>query len=99
MIGFGVRAFKMPIEEVKDMTWAEFQLRSFQYWEDRKRENMLFREVAYWSYCSMFSMSKERPKPKKVFWPIDGEVDKNMVDRAAMALRKAREEYLKNKKK
>lgn len=87
----------MPIEEVKDMTWAEFQLRSFQYWEDQKRENMLFREVAYWNYVSGFAMSKERPKPKNVFWPIEGESNKKVSDKTLEHFRKIRDQYLKSK--
>lgn len=86
----------MPIEEVKDMTWAEFQLRSFQYWEDRKHEMRLFREVAYMSYCSLFGFSKQKPKPKEVFWPID-EGSKTISNEALEHFKKVREEYLKAK--
>lgn len=86
----------MPIEDVKDMTWAEFQLRSFQYWEDQKREMMLFREVAYVGYCNLFGFSKQRPKSKEQFWPI-GEGKKTVSNEALEALREIRKEYLKAK--
>ena len=88
----------MPIKEVKDMTWAEFQLRSFQYWEDRKREDLLFREVAYVGYCNLFGFSKEKPKPKEVFWPIDGDGKRKVSNEKMEHFRNIRKEYLKNKK-
>lgn len=86
----------MPIEEVKDMTWAEFQLRSFQYWEDRKHKMFLHRESAYWAYCSCFVFSKEKPKPKEVFWPIE-QGEARISDEALEHFKKVREEYLKSK--
>jgi len=87
----------MPLEEVKDMTWADFQLRSFQYWEDRKREELLFREVAYMGYCGLFAWSKERPKSKDVFWPI-GEKKKGVSRQAMEHFKRIRQEYKESKK-
>ncbi|MCR9263303.1 MAG: hypothetical protein NXH86_04055 [Flavobacteriaceae bacterium] len=87
----------MPVEEVKDMTWADFQLRSFQYWEDRKHEMRLVREVAYMGYCNLFAWSKEKPKSKDAFWKIDE--NESTIDEVKIeAFKAALEEYNKVKK-
>lgn len=79
------------------MTWAEFQLRSFQYWEDVKREQILFREVAYMGYCNLFAFSKKKPKSKEEFWPIEKGSKKGIDPNVIEQLKKVRAEYLKNK--
>ncbi|MEM6814896.1 MAG: hypothetical protein AAF600_10930 [Bacteroidota bacterium] len=73
----------MPLEKVKDMTWAEFLLRSFQYWEDRKNEAKLFREVSYRVYCVGHMFGKGKPLSINKFWPLEDEgshIDESMLN-------------------
>lgn len=90
----------MGLEDVKSMTWAEFQLRSFGYWEDVKRENRLIGEVIYEIHCTRlaynnpFGKSKNVPN-KDVFLGLE---KKGSADfKIPKELLEARAEYLKKK--
>lgn len=90
----------MGIEDVKSMTWAEFELRSFGYWEDVKRENRMISEVVYEIHCTRLAYNnpfgKSKPVPNKnQFLGIDREKKQVTVP---IEFLKARAEYLKKKK-
>lgn len=53
------------------MTWAEFQLRSFGFWEERKERMLLAREQAYQTFILPWRVfGKKCPYSKERFWPI-----------------------------
>lgn len=84
------------MQEVLDMSWAEFLLRSIGFKEKRKRELLLVREIAYQNYCSQFVWSKKKPKSKEKFWPIDAQAPKKASKKAKNAFLAAFKDY-KNK--
>ncbi len=53
------------------MTWAEFQLRSFAYWEDRKFFMQMTREVSYEVHGLNYLFGKKKRPSKKKFWPLE----------------------------
>lgn len=64
----------MPMKEVYKMTWAEFQLRSFGYWEERKFKMQMIREISYEVHGLNYLMSKKKRPNKKQFWNIEGSI-------------------------
>lgn len=78
------------------MSWAEFVLRSIGFRERQEREEMLFRAVAYQSYCNQFVWGKKRPEKIDRWWKI-GNDKIPVTKKVPEAFIKAREEYLKNK--
>lgn len=70
MIQFAVGKLGLSLQEVLDMTWSEFVIKSIAYRDKLEREETLFREVAYQSYCNRFTFSAKSPPPKDRFWPI-----------------------------
>ena len=85
----------MSLQDVYDMSWAEFVLRSIALREEREREELLFREVAYQAYTNNFIFSKKRPEAKDRFWKIGNK--KPIVKEIPEAFKRAREKYLKER--
>jgi hypothetical protein len=78
------------------MTWAEFELRSFAFIENRKREEMLFREVAYEVHKGHYLFGKKNPPSKERYWDIERNESQKTIgltDKQIEAFRKAQEEY------
>ena len=79
------------------MTWAEFQIRAFAFNRMQEREELLFREVSYSSYIGGSLMLKKLPSKNK-FWQI-GTNKSESSDRMNEAIKKAQDDYFKEKKK
>lgn len=88
----------VSIEVAKDLTWSDFLLQSHRYEEDRKFKMLLTREISYQVYCGQFTMSKNRPKSKKQFWPV-GRTKKGPTATQVEAFRIATENFRKTAKK
>jgi len=82
---------------VMEMTWAEFQIRSFGYRRMKEREELLTREIAWASLTGSHYNSKNLPKTKDKFWRI-GSKPTVKNERMNEAIKKAQEEYFKAKK-
>lgn len=65
-----MKNFKLSIQEVYDMPWAEFVLRSIGFKEEQEFTMMMFREVAYECYKNGFVFTKSKPVDKNKFWKI-----------------------------
>lgn len=78
------------------MTMAEFNVRLFSFNRIREREEMLFREVSYYSMIGSHLDPKELPKTKQQFWPLSGDkkVEKDKLNVMKNAMLKAQKEYL-----
>lgn len=88
----------MPMKDVEDMTWAEFQLRSFGFWEDRKFQMYMTREISYEVHGLNYMLSKKSRPKKEAYWPIGKGKVKTISDKAKKAFLQARQEYLEKKK-
>lgn len=62
----------MTLEEVEDLTWAEFLLRSYGFKEEREFQLKLAREQAYQTFGLPWRVFGKRPPSKDKFWPMDG---------------------------
>jgi hypothetical protein len=69
------------------MTMAEFNIRLFSFNRIREREEMLFREVSYYSMIGSHLDPKKIPKSKQKFWSLGYEkkIEKDRLE----AMRKA----------
>ncbi|MEM6895716.1 MAG: hypothetical protein AAF554_18625 [Bacteroidota bacterium] len=76
------------------MTWAEFQLRSYGFWEDRKFLMYMTREVSYEVHGLNYMLGKKRPPRKNRFWDIEGK-SQGLEDKKIKAMEKALLEYRK----
>lgn len=86
----------MPLEEVEDMTWAEFKLRSYGFWEERKFQMYMTREVSHEVHKLNYMLVKTKPPTKEKFWPIDGhKANKKLSDEQVEAYKQAMEQYQK----
>lgn len=86
------------LQEVYDMSWAEFVLRSIGFRQKQKREEILTREVAYQIYVGNHSFSKKSPKSKNAFWKIEDEKKGSTISEVSkQAYLKAMERYKKEK--
>ena len=75
---------------------AEFNVRLFSFNRIREREEMLFREVSYYSMIGSHLDPKKLPKTKQQFWSLGGEkkVEKDKLNVMKNAMLKAQKEYL-----
>lgn len=82
------------------MTWAEFRLRSFGFWEDIKEKRILAREKAYQTFTLPWRVFGKRcPYSKERFWPIESKSPRKDLlspDQIGLA-KKLHEQYLKEK--
>ena len=80
------------------MTWAEFQIRAYAYKRISEREDIRFREVAYNALIAPHCNPKKLPKNRRSFWRIG---DKRIAtsDKMKEAIKRAQEQYFKDKKK
>lgn len=78
------------------MTWAEFQIRAFAYWRCEERHDLRAREIAWTSLIGSHYNPKKLPKTKDKFWPV-GKKQSNATDGMRETIRKAQEEYFKEK--
>ena len=83
------------------MTWAEFQLRSFAYWEDHEAKVLLEAKTAYKIYCLGFLFGKKRPETFKKFtereYGITLDPDSAVGQEKIDAMKAAWEQYKKEK--
>jgi hypothetical protein len=86
----------MSLQEVYDMSWAEFVLRSIGFQEEREFMATMVREVSYEAHSMRYIFSKKSPPKKEVYWPI-GKKKKATKAHVPESFLKAREEYLKQK--
>ena len=86
------------LDYVYSMTWAEFQIRAFAYNRMQEREDYRAREIAWASLVGFHVNPKKLPKNKERFWSI-GKKTSNVTESMKEAIRKAKEQYLKDKKK
>ena len=77
---------------VSDMTWAEFQIRSFGYKRIQEKEELLTREIAWNALVAPHSDPKKIPKTKDKFWQI-GEKKSSVTDEMKARIKKAQNEY------
>lgn len=77
------------------MTMAEFNIRLFSFNRMRNFDELMFREVAYYSMIGAHLNPKKLPKDKQTFWKIGQESNNKEKIREAMI--KAMEDYKKNK--
>ena len=81
------------------MTMAEFNIRLFSFKRQSDKNEMLFREVSYYSMIGSHLNPKKLPKTKQEFWKIGSEDKKNKdrLSKMKIAMEKAVKEY-KNRK-
>ena len=91
MIGFACGELGCSLREAYDMTWAEFQIRSFGLKNVRDYEAKLFREVAYQVHCAQYMLGKKKPPKKEKFWPIGEIKPKGLTPGQLRAIQRARE--------
>lgn len=74
---------------------AEFNIRLFAFKRISEREDMLFREVAYYSMIGSHLNPKKLPKTKQTFWSIgiDRKSNKDIKEKMKSAMLKAVEQY------
>jgi hypothetical protein len=85
------------LDYVNDMTWAEFQIRAFGFNRCENVKDLRAREIAWASLIGFHSNPKKLPKTKERFWSI-GKKKSNIDDKMREAIRKAQEDYFKEKK-
>ena len=74
---------------------AEFNIRLFSFNRIKEREDMLFREVAYYSMIGSHLNPKKLPKTKQQFWTLGYEkkIEKTKLEVMKNAMLKASLEY------
>lgn len=80
------------------MTWAEFQIRAYAYKRMQEKEDLRAREIAYNALIAPNADPKRLPKNKDKFWQI-GHKKVAVNDATNEAIRKAQEQFIKDKKK
>jgi hypothetical protein len=77
------------------MTMAEFNIRLFSFNRQCERQDMLFREVAYYSMIGSHLNPKKLPKTKQQFWTLQSEqtMTEQRMETMKQAIIKAREQY------
>ena len=86
------------LDYVNEMTWAEFRIRMYGYNRMQESENIRAREIAWNSLIGPSRDSKKLPKTREKFWPI-GEKSIEVNDQMQEAIKKAQEQFIKDKKK
>ena len=79
------------------MTWAEFRIRMYGYNRMQEREDLRAREIAYTALIAPNANPKKLPRTKDKFWQIGVKQTKS-TDGMMEAIKKAQEQYLKDKK-
>lgn len=77
----------MSYQYLYTMTMAEFNIRLFSFNRQREYNEMLFREVSYYSMIGSHLNPKKIPKSKQQFWSLPSEraeLKKNMNDKMEM---------------
>jgi len=92
VILFAVKNFNMTLQDVLDMSWAEFVLRSIGFREKREFDMMMTREISYEAHCMQYAFAKGKPPRKDKFWQI-GEVKPQTSKLVPQAFLNARAEY------
>ena len=79
---------------------AEFNIRLFSFNRESERQDLLFREVAYYAMIGSHLNPKKLPKTKQQFWSIGSEnrINKERKEALRKAINKAVLDY-KNRKK
>jgi len=80
------------------MTWAEFQIRAFAYRRMQEIEDLRAREIAWNSLIGSHYNYKKLPKTKNHFWQIGEKKQIEVNDSMQEAIKKAQEQYFKDKK-
>ena len=82
------------------MTWAEFCIRQHAYRRMEKQSWYKVREIAYSAMIGSHMDPKKLPKSKELFIPLDGgeKRQKQVTDVMRAAMKKAADDYNKNKK-
>jgi hypothetical protein len=77
------------------MTMAEFNIRLFSFNRQREYNEMLFREVSYYSMIGSHLDPKKVPKSKQQFWTLPSEkaMTKERFKRMKEVMSKAVEQY------
>ena len=83
------------------MTMAEFNIRLFSFKRVNDRQDMLFREVAYYSMIGSHLNPKKLPKTKQQFWSLGYEkkIDKDKLDIMRKEMLKVSQAYKNRNKK
>ena len=80
MISFALGELNCSLQYLYTMTMAEFNIRLFSFNRQAERQDMLFREVSYYSMIGSHLNPKKLPKTKQQFWALPSE-EKNTRDR------------------
>lgn len=85
------------LDYVNNMTWAEFQIRSYGWKRQDERESYKLRKVGFSAMWAFHSDFKKLPRSEDKYWQIG---DKHITTNNSMqeAIRKAQEEYFKQLK-
>ena len=84
-------------ESLNSVSWAEFRIRLFSFNRIQDNEIQKMRILAYKNMQgTAIAFGGKIPHIDK-FWKLDTKVDKEKQNKRLEALRKAREEYFKNK--
>ena len=77
------------------MTMAEFNIRLFAFKRMKRDEEMLFREVAYYSMIGSHMDAKKIPKTKQKFWAIgnDNSINKERFEQNKLVMLEAMKRY------
>ena len=86
----------MTLQDVLDMSWAEFVLRSIGFKDKREFEMLMTREIAYQSHTMQYVFGKSKPPTKEKFWKI-GEGKKVVKKNPPPAFMDAMKDYLQKK--
>lgn len=96
MISFAIGELRVgSLQDVLDMSWAEFRLRLFAYKRIEKNRLYELREVMWTTLIAPHYNPKKLPKTRESFMPL--EKKKNISEEAKKAFFKAREDYLKKR--
>lgn len=87
------------MQDLYDMSWAEFVLRSIGFKKEQERKEELTRAVAYQSYRAGFVFSKENPLPIDRFWKIGSDEQTTIPDAIQQRMIKETAEWAKKVKK
>lgn len=95
MISFALGELNCSLQYLYTMTMAEFNIRLFSFNRQAERQDMLFREVSYYSMIGSHLNPKKLPKTKQQFWALPSEqtMNKERMNRMKEAIIKAREQY------
>lgn len=89
----------LSLDQIEDMTFAEFVLRQRGYWKRKKEELKNIRLISYNNFLSHWDNPKKKPPTIEQYWSLDNnKPGKANTDQMADKFKAAYMEYLKEKK-